>query len=129
MRGTHDGARVLIRIRPVPSAGNSEVINASRIILSPRGYISVTDGSLAFWAVRFLYEARIVENDAFDQVSRTPCSTHNVRTLDKLLRRHEARALDASCRSDSRRVDHRFRDACRPSEAERASGTFGRGGG
>lgn len=78
-----------------------EVINASGVFFHLEELHSVTDGirlSLAddgVFVIQFLYMKRIVENDAFDQVYHEHLLYYNVRTLDKLLRRHGLALFDA----------------------------------
>ncbi len=78
-----------------------EVINASGVFFHLEELHSVTDGirvSLAedgVFVIQFLYMKRIVENDAFDQIYHEHLLYYNVRTLDKLLRRHGLALFDA----------------------------------
>ena len=78
-----------------------EVINASGVFFHLEELHSVTDGireSLApdgVFVIQFLYMKRIVENDAFDQIYHAPLLYYNVRTLDRLLRRHGLALFDA----------------------------------
>jgi SAM-dependent methyltransferase len=78
-----------------------QVINASGVFFHLEELHSVTDGireSLAadgVFVIQFLYMKRIVENDAFDQIYHEHLLYYNVRTLDRLLRRHGLALCDA----------------------------------
>ena len=78
-----------------------EVINASGVFFHLEELHSVTDGirlCLAddgVFVIQFLYMKRIVENDAFDQIYHEHLLYYNVRTIDKLLRRHGLALFDA----------------------------------
>jgi SAM-dependent methyltransferase len=78
-----------------------QVINASGVFFHLEELHSVTDGireSLApdgVFVIQFLYMKRIVENDAFDQIYHEHLLYYNVRTLDRLLRRHGLALFDA----------------------------------
>ncbi len=78
-----------------------QVINASGVFFHLEELHSVTDGireSLApdgVFLIQFLYMKRIVENDAFDQIYHEHLLYYNVRTLDRLLRRHGLALFDA----------------------------------
>jgi hypothetical protein len=78
-----------------------EVINASGVFFHLEELHSVTEGicvSLAddgVFVIQFLYMKRIVENDAFDQIYHEHLLYYNVRTVDKLLRRHGLALFDA----------------------------------
>jgi len=80
---------------------NFQVINASGVFFHLEELHSVTDGireSLApdgVFVIQFLYMKRIVENDAFDQIYHEHLLYYNVRTLDRLLRRHGLALFDA----------------------------------
>jgi hypothetical protein len=47
------------------------------------------------FVIQFLYMKRIVENDAFDQIYHEHLLYYNIRTVDKLLRRHGLALFDA----------------------------------
>lgn len=78
-----------------------QVINASGVFFHLEELHSVTRGIRACLAdngvfvIQFLYMKRIVENDAFDQIYHEHLLYYNVRTLDKLLRRHGLALFDA----------------------------------
>ncbi len=78
-----------------------EVINASGVFFHLEELHSVTAGITASLAddgvfvIQFLYMKRIVENDAFDQIYHEHLLYYNVRTLDRLLRRHGLALFDA----------------------------------
>ncbi|HVW20062.1 MAG TPA: class I SAM-dependent methyltransferase [Opitutaceae bacterium] len=78
-----------------------DVINASGVFFHLEELHSVTDGireSLApggVFVIQFLYMKRIVENDAFDQIYHEHLLYYNVRTLDRLLRRHGLALFEA----------------------------------
>lgn len=78
-----------------------EVINASGVFFHLEELHSVTEGIRACLApdgvfvIQFLYMKRIVENDAFDQIYHEHLLYYNVRTLDRLLRRHGLALFDA----------------------------------
>ena len=46
------------------------------------------------FVIQFLYMKRIVENDAFDQIYHEHLLYYNVRTIDRLLRRHGLALFD-----------------------------------
>jgi SAM-dependent methyltransferase len=78
-----------------------EVINASGVFFHLEELHSVTEGirdSLAadgVFVIQFLYMKRIAENDAFDQIYHEHLLYYNVRTIDRLLRRHGLALFDA----------------------------------
>jgi hypothetical protein len=78
-----------------------QVINASGVFFHLEELHSVTEGireSLApdgVFVIQFLYMKRIAENDAFDQIYHEHLLYYNVRTLDRLLRRHGLALFDA----------------------------------
>jgi SAM-dependent methyltransferase len=78
-----------------------EVINASGVFFHLEELHSVTKGirdSLAtdgVFVIQFLYMKRIAENDAFDQIYHEHLLYYNIRTLDRLLRRHGLALFDA----------------------------------
>jgi SAM-dependent methyltransferase len=78
-----------------------DLINASGVFFHLEELHSVTEGirtSLAadgVFVIQFLYMKRIVENDAFDQIYHEHLLYYNVRTLDRLLRRHGLALFDA----------------------------------
>lgn len=77
-----------------------DVINASGVFFHLEELHSVTDGireSLTddgVFLIQFLYMKRIAENDAFDQIYHEHLLYYNVRTIDKLLRRHGLALFD-----------------------------------
>ena len=78
------------------------VINASGVFFHLEELHSVTEGirlSLAddgVFVIQFLYMKRIVENDAFDQIYHEHLLYYNLRTVEKLLRRHGLALFDAT---------------------------------
>lgn len=78
-----------------------DVINASGVFFHLEELHSVTEGirdCLAddgVFVIQFLYMKRIVENDAFDQIYHEHLLYYNVRTVDRLLRRHGLALFDA----------------------------------
>lgn len=77
-----------------------EVINASGVFFHLEELHSVTKGIRAsltddgVFVIQFLYMKRIVENDAFDQIYHEHLLYYNVKTLDRLLRRHGLALFD-----------------------------------
>ena len=82
-----------------------EVINASGVFFHLEELHSVTSGirdSLAengVFVIQFLYMKRIVENNAFDQIYHEHLLYYNLRTIDRLLRRHGLALFDAELHS------------------------------
>jgi hypothetical protein len=78
-----------------------EIINASGVFFHLEELHSVTEGIRAsltpdgVFVIQFLYMKRIVENDAFDQIYHEHLLYYNIRTVDKLLRRHGLALFDA----------------------------------
>jgi 2-polyprenyl-3-methyl-5-hydroxy-6-metoxy-1,4-benzoquinol methylase len=78
-----------------------EVINASGVFFHLEELHSVTEGireclaAEGVFVIQFLYMKRIAENDAFDQIYHEHLLYYNVRTLDRLLRRHGLALFDA----------------------------------
>jgi SAM-dependent methyltransferase len=93
--------RAFFNLETAKSIGRKfDVINASGVFFHLEELHSVTDGireSLSrdgVFVIQFLYMKRIVENDAFDQIYHEHLLYYNVRTLDKLLRRHGLALFD-----------------------------------
>lgn len=93
--------RAFFNLETAKSIGRKfDVINASGVFFHLEELHSVTDGireSLTpngVFVIQFLYMKRIVENDAFDQIYHEHLLYYNVRTLDKLLRRHGLALFD-----------------------------------
>lgn len=76
-------------------------INAAGVFFHLEELHSVTDGvreslrSDGVFVVQFLYMKRIVENLAFDQIYHEHLLYYNLRTLERLLRRHGLAIFDA----------------------------------
>ncbi len=94
--------RAFFNLETARSIGRKfDVINASGVFFHLEELHSVTEGireSLAkdgVFVIQFLYMKRIVENDAFDQIYHEHLLYYNVRTLDRLLRRHGLALFDA----------------------------------
>lgn len=77
-----------------------DVINASGVFFHLEELHSVTEGIRecltddGVFVIQFLYMKRIVENDAFDQIYHEHLLYYNVRTIDRLLRRHGLALFD-----------------------------------
>jgi len=78
-----------------------DVINAAGVFFHLEELHSVTEGireslkDSGIFVVQFLYMKRIVENLAFDQIYHEHLLYYNLRTIQRLLERHELEMFDA----------------------------------
>lgn len=93
--------RAFFNLETAKSIGRKfDVINASGVFFHLEELHSVTEGiresltSDGVFVIQFLYMKRIGENDAFDQIYHEHLLYYNVRTVDRLLRRHGLALFD-----------------------------------